>query len=176
MKTRLFLILGALVGCAGSVVACGEEAPPPSTVAIELDEYTVSATSYKATAGHVTFTVRNVGVLEHELMVLRTDVAVDGFPISDGEADLERVGHVAGWMMPDMHGDDADADAMGGEMGEMHEGAEGMEAEGMAHEGHLIEPNGTGQGVFNLEPGSYVLLCNLPTHYRLGMFAEIEIS
>ncbi len=172
MKTRLFLILGTLVGCAGSVVACGEEAPPPSTVAIELDEYTVSATSYKAAAGHVTFNVRNVGSLEHELMVLRTDMPADRLLYADGAVVLERAGRLAGQVTPDVHG---------GETGDMpgDESMRGEETGGMEdmeHGGHFIGPDGTGQGVFDLEPGSYVLICNIPTHYRLGMYAELEVS
>ena len=169
--TRLFALLGALA-CAWSVVACGEEAPPPSTVAIELGEYTVSATSYKAAAGHVTLTVRNVGAIDHELMVLRTDLPADELPYAEGEVLLEGAGSLVGHVSPDLHG----GEAMHGEA--MHEEEpSGAEINGeMEHEEHIIRPDGAGEGVFDLEPGSYVLLCNIPTHYRLGMYAELEVS
>lgn len=34
----------------------------------------------------------------------------------------------------------------------------------------------TESGTFDLEPGPYVLICNIPTHYELGMFAPFSVE
>src|SRR4051812_39768098 len=52
-------------------------APPvakaaPSNVGVALREFTVSPTSRQASAGKVTFKVRNAGLVKHEFVVVRT--------------------------------------------------------------------------------------------------------
>jgi uncharacterized cupredoxin-like copper-binding protein len=39
-----------------------------------------------------------------------------------------------------------------------------------------IEPGTTKKLTVELEPGKYVLICNLPTHYGLGMHAAFTVS
>lgn len=49
-------------------------------VEVLLSEFRLSASSPVATAGRVTFQVQNRGKHDHEFVVFRTDLAVDGLP------------------------------------------------------------------------------------------------
>jgi uncharacterized cupredoxin-like copper-binding protein len=39
-----------------------------------------------------------------------------------------------------------------------------------------IDPGVTEAATFNLSPGHYVFMCNLPLHYKQGMFASFEVK
>ena len=39
-----------------------------------------------------------------------------------------------------------------------------------------IEPGTTGKVTLTLEPGKYLLLCNVPGHYQLGMKAVLQVK
>lgn len=51
-----------------------------STVQAELGEYYIKLDRNSVPAGKVTFTVVNTGKMEHELIILKTDLAVDKLP------------------------------------------------------------------------------------------------
>lgn len=55
-------------------------APANGTVNVALDEYTVKPSPTSATAGKVTFKVENVGTINHEMVVFKTDLAEDKLP------------------------------------------------------------------------------------------------
>ena len=42
--------------------------------------------------------------------------------------------------------------------------------------GNGIEPGATGWVTLHLKPGRYELVCNLPGHYRAGMYAELDVK
>ncbi len=52
------------------------------------------------------------------------------------------------------------------------EGAEGAEFVG---EIETFDAGGTEAGTFDLTPGKYVFLCNVPGHYQSGMFAAFTV-
>ena len=55
---------------------------------------------------------------------------------------------------------------------------EGLEANGVDSPGE-IEDVGAGQtksGTFKLTPGRYVMICNLPGHYRQGMYGTLTVK
>lgn len=66
--------------------ACGS-----GGVAVTLDEYSVRVEP-ETKAGLVEFKVRNVGQIEHELDVLRTDLDPDGLPVKDAEVRVRSAG------------------------------------------------------------------------------------
>ena len=39
-----------------------------------------------------------------------------------------------------------------------------------------VEAGTTGAATFNLAPGRYILICNIPAHYLSGMFAELTVT
>ena len=65
-------LLATTVGL-GSAGATPARTQAPSKVAVVLSEWKVVPSVAKVRAGKVTFSVRNAGAIEHELVVLRTD-------------------------------------------------------------------------------------------------------
>lgn len=107
---------------------------------MELDEYTLELGSTSAEAGRVTFDARNVGTIEHELVVLRTSLAADKLPVKDGEVQTS---------------------------------ARRLTVAGKTAR---IKAAGTAPLRVTLEPGSYVLICNVPAHYQSGMRTRFRVS
>jgi uncharacterized cupredoxin-like copper-binding protein len=67
------LAAAAIAGCGGSSDAKPATERGGDPVAATLNEWKVSTSSPKATAGKVTFDARNTGATPHELVVIRTD-------------------------------------------------------------------------------------------------------
>lgn len=94
----------ALVGCGGGDEGEQTAAQPPTTqappttarttVAVTLQEFSVTPAQASAPAGQVTFQAKNTGPEdEHELVVLRTDLDPGGLPTKpDGSVDEEGAG------------------------------------------------------------------------------------
>jgi uncharacterized cupredoxin-like copper-binding protein len=51
-----------------------------ATVRVELGEYDIKVDKAEVAAGKVRFVAKNVGQMEHELIVLRTDLPADRLP------------------------------------------------------------------------------------------------
>jgi uncharacterized cupredoxin-like copper-binding protein len=104
-----------------------------------------------AAAGDVTFVVKNAGTIEHEMVVLKTDTAFDKIPIADsGDPPVP-----------------------------VTSGADKIdEADNVAETGDPnLQPGDTRTFVAaGLEPGHYVLLCNIAKHYGLGMRAAFTVT
>ena len=82
----LFAVVG---GCAsGSISPSGAPAAsgsPPSTVDVKLQEWAVLPASNTVRSGSVTFNVANVGPeWNHELVVVKTDLAFEDLPTKAG--------------------------------------------------------------------------------------------
>lgn len=79
MFNRIRLIklvaLIAVVALAGLAVSACASAPSPTTVQATLKEWSVKLNTSTVRAGKITFDVANQGALEHELVILKTDVA-----------------------------------------------------------------------------------------------------
>lgn len=106
-KYWLLLIVGLLSAVlAIGAVACGEdededggeeptateevegETPEAGAVDVNLTEWIVSPEPESVAAGSVTFTALNIGGEDHELVIIRTDLAPDALPTeADGSAD-----------------------------------------------------------------------------------------
>jgi uncharacterized cupredoxin-like copper-binding protein len=131
------------------LVACGPGGggtPTPSeqTIEVELGEWFVRATPAGVSPGSVRFNTHNAGQVEHELVVLKTDLQPDALP--KRAEDQTRV----------------DEDASGELIGEI--------------EPDELGPGQSASAAFSLQPGAYVLLCNLPAHYDLGMFIGFTVE
>jgi uncharacterized cupredoxin-like copper-binding protein len=55
---------------------------------------------------------------------------------------------------------------------------EGLEANGVDSPGEIedVGPSETKSGTFKLTPGKYVMICNLPSHYRQGMYGTLTVK
>ena len=158
------LLVGVLAALALVAAACGDdeeetevaptavESPEAeggaaaSTVNVSLIEWSVVPDTTSVAAGPVTFNATNDGVENHELVVIRSDLAPDALPVVEGKVDEEQVEVI----------------------GEIEEFASGT----------------TESATFDLEPGSYALICNIveeeegehESHYQRGMRTAFEVT
>ncbi len=137
--TRRGLLSAAVVM---SLAACQRAGQPGvTTVTVELGEYFIKADKTEVPAGKVRFVAKNVGQMEHELIVLRTDLPADRLPYNEAEqtAEEEQAGEVLGEIEPED-----------------------------------LPPGKTAEMTLDLTAGHYVLLCNIPTHYKQGMYRDFR--
>ena len=112
---------------------------------------TIVPSTTNAPAGDVTFTVKNTGTIEHEMIVVKTDSPFDQIPIN-ATGDPPAV--VASG------GDKIDETNNVGETGDPN-----------------LKPGDTRTfTIKGLAPGNYALVCNLAQHYGLGMRAPLTVK
>ena len=85
----------SLVGLVLLVAACGGGATK-SGLAVELGEWFVDPAISQVPNGQVTFTAINNGAVEHEFIVLKTDLAPDALVLSGDQVDEDASGTVIG--------------------------------------------------------------------------------
>jgi uncharacterized cupredoxin-like copper-binding protein len=102
-----------------------------------MREYAMGLTSTEVRAGTVTLIARNAGSTIHDLVLLKTDVAVDKLPV-DGQTQKAK--------------EDGRIDAV-----------------------TQISPGKSSNLRIELPAGAYVVLCNVPTHYQLGMRSALTV-
>ena len=107
----------------------------------------VAASPSSIPAGEVSFRVWNAGMMVHELVVL---------PRPAGGAGTGVVG----------------SDGRVNEAGSLGEAARTC-GEGA---GEGIAPGAASWVTLQLDPGRYELICNLPGHYAMGMFTELDLT
>jgi uncharacterized cupredoxin-like copper-binding protein len=162
-------ILALLLLLALGVAACGDEggtggpattgATTPTTqgtaVNVQLGEdsptkYFVKVDRASVPAGTTTFVIDNVGAMHHEFAIFKTDLPAGQLPMTDeNKVDEEKAGLLAEavYTKP-LRGD----------------------------EDHRIRD---GRGVnftIDLQPGKYVLLCNLEGHYKAGQYIAFTVT
>lgn len=115
------------------------------------NEFTLSVSPGSTAAGDVTFAVMNAGAIEHELVVLQTDLAFDKLPIVDA-------------------GDPPAAVATGANK------VDEANNVGETGEPNLKPGEARSFTIKGLASGAYVLVCNLPGHYGGGMRAAFTVS
>jgi uncharacterized cupredoxin-like copper-binding protein len=117
----------------------------------EAGSMSLTASPAAVPAGDVAFVVKNTGTIEHEAIVLKTNVPFDKLPVTDGGDPPVRVTTGANKVSEDTNI---------GETGDPN-----------------LQPGDT--RVFtikNMTPGSYVIVCNLAGHYGKGMRAAFTVS
>jgi uncharacterized cupredoxin-like copper-binding protein len=77
-------------------VASAEAASSATTVKVSLKEFKVVPSTKTVKAGNVTFSVKNVGKVDHQLVVVKTTLAPGKLPVKQGQASEKgKVGAVA---------------------------------------------------------------------------------
>ena len=136
---RRIAVLGALAVLAAALIAVllasTSNAASKSTT-VTLSEFKVAASPKSVSHGKVTFTVKNKGDMEHEVVVIKTSKAASKLPVSGKEASEK------------------------GAVGEVEDIAGGKSK----------------QLTLNLKKGHYVLVCNLPGHYKAGMRTDFTVK
>jgi len=174
----LIAILGGVAGCASTASSSGTGAasledgvkipgsgttptgttPPSTTVHVTLGDtkglagpMTLAVSPATAPAGNVTFVVNNTGTIDHEAVVLKTNVAFDKLPITFGGDPPAPVTTGANKV-----GEDANI----GETGDPN-----------------LKPGDTRTfTIKNMTAGNYDIVCNLAQHYGKGMRAPFTIG
>jgi len=136
MRALLAMITASLL----LLAACGgQTASAGGPISVTLTDKGVALGQNSVNAGAVTFKVKNTGTIEHELVVIKTDVAADK-------------------IKPDVD-----------EPGKMSE-------EGSLGESGDLAVGESKDFTLNLTPGKYVLMCNQPGHYMVGMHVAFEVK
>ena len=81
-----FVIGAALIGAAVAVPAVAPAASGGGASKVALREWAVTPVPATASAGKITFTVRNSGKTKHEFVVIRTNLAPAKLPVKNGRA------------------------------------------------------------------------------------------
>lgn len=154
-------LIGTVALTAGAAAACGGEEEEGggaggggTTVTVTLGEWIVEPDPDSAPAGEITFRADNEGTMEHELVIIKTDLAPDALPTNED--------------------------------GTVNEDAEGLE---VIDEIEEFEAGGSESLTVTLEPGKYVLICNIgpssgeeaghmehDAHYKEGMHAAFTVQ
>jgi uncharacterized cupredoxin-like copper-binding protein len=107
-----------------------------ATTKVTEKEFKVTPVPAKVKAGKVTFSVKNVGHLEHEFIVVKTSKPASKLPVKGATA------------------------VVTGKVG------------ALTH----VKPGSTKTLTLALKAGHYVLLCNLPGHYKAGQYANFTVG
>ena len=90
MRTTAFLTAGLVaVALAAHVAFAGT-----SSVGVTLKEYKVISAATSVKAGKVTFKVKNVGVLDHEFLVVKTNLPAGKLPVKNNRAVVKALGKI----------------------------------------------------------------------------------
>jgi uncharacterized cupredoxin-like copper-binding protein len=147
LTVAFMMLLG--IGCGGS--SKDESSKPATTsaqqdgastvenVTITMGEYFFKPKDVAVPAGKVAITAPNNGKIEHELVLLKTDVDPANLKTEkDGEVDEEA--YSGPGEIPD------------------------------------VEAGETGKTTLNLKPGTYAMICNVPGHYKAGMYGRVTVK
>ena len=107
-----------------------------ATTKVTEKEWGVTPAPAKVKAGKVTFSVKNVGHLNHELLVIKTSKAANKLPTKGAVA------------------------VVTGQVGKIAQ----------------FKPGVTKTLTLTLKAGHYVLICNLPAHYKAGQYANFTVG
>ena len=93
-------------------------------------------------AGQANFAITNIGTIQHELLVFKSDLAPSAFPVDKN--------------------------------GNIIEDGPGIS---LVSDGDNIDPGQTQTRTVDLtQPGTYVFLCNIPGHFKAGMFSVVTVT
>src|SRR5579871_3743394 len=176
-RTRPLALFGALVASVMGIAACAPPAAAPGAgdggvaVAAQAPQTVIvhgaapvdvvltdsgpsgpmSIVTFESSvpAGEVTFRVKNLGTMEHEMIVLKTDTPFDQLPVADAGDPPAPVATGA---------NKVDEANNVGETGDPN-----------------LKPGETRTFTVKLAPGKYVLVCNLAGHYQMGMRAPFQV-
>jgi uncharacterized cupredoxin-like copper-binding protein len=114
---------------------------PAAGTAIYVSEWSVGLPT-SMLAGQANFSITNIGTIQHELLVFRSDLPASALPV-DGK-------------------------------GNIIEDGPGIT---LVSRGDRIGPGKTQARVVDLtQPGTYLFVCNLPGHFKAGMFRVVTVT
>jgi uncharacterized cupredoxin-like copper-binding protein len=156
MRTRHWLLASGLTMVAGLLVAgCGGSSSSDTTSTAASSSgggssLTVRMTDFKFTPSDPTVNAGNV------------QITAPNSGKVEHELVLFKTNKPAG-SLP-VHGNEVDE--------------EGIEASGVESPGEIEEvgPGETKSNSFKLQPGKYVMICNIPGHYKAGMYGTITVK
>ena len=152
--TVAFSTMVLLAACGGSG---GDTGGGGEVVNVVLKEWSLIPDRVTVPAGDVTFNVTNNGFVEHELVVLRTDLPADGLVVQSQAVTLGQ-------------GSEADEAASGTVVGRIP-----LEDPTTVFQ-EVLFPRDSASDTFNLTPGHYALICNRPTHYELLQYKDFTVE
>jgi uncharacterized cupredoxin-like copper-binding protein len=95
MRTLKILAMIALATTILAGCSSGAATPKSATVNATLTDMKISLDKTSVPAGEITFVVKNAGAIEHELVVIKTDVAQDKLaPDADEAGKMDEDGNV----------------------------------------------------------------------------------
>jgi uncharacterized cupredoxin-like copper-binding protein len=124
---------------APTLTAQSEEPAPQKRITISMGEFFFKPKDATASAGRVTLTAPNTGRVEHELVLLRTNVDPAKLK-TNGAGEVNEDAYSGPGEIPD------------------------------------IKAGQTKQATLLFEPGTYVMICNLPGHYKAGMYGRLTVK
>jgi predicted lipoprotein with Yx(FWY)xxD motif/uncharacterized cupredoxin-like copper-binding protein len=119
--------------------------PAPSgasaaAVSVKLSEFKVGLASSTLNPGQVTLSIRNAGTIPHELLVFRSDLDPNQYPLENGN---------------------------------INEAGPGLTK---VSDGDNLDPGSSQLRTVDLRtPGKYLFVCNLPGHFKAGMYAVVSV-
>lgn len=115
--------------------------PAVSPVTVTLSEMRVQPSSTTIAAGMVTLKITNTGMVQHELLVFRSDLAPADYPMKDGDINEDGPGITK------------------------------------VSDGDNLNPGTSQTRVVDFTtPGTYMLMCNLPGHFKMGMYSVVTVK
>jgi uncharacterized cupredoxin-like copper-binding protein len=85
-RSSTILIGTMLIAIAVAIPVSGLAASAGGTSKVKLREWAIAPVPAKATAGKITFVVKNSGKTRHEFVVIRTNLPADKLPTKNGRA------------------------------------------------------------------------------------------
>jgi uncharacterized cupredoxin-like copper-binding protein len=85
-RSSAFLIGAGLFGAVVAIPVVAPAASGGGTSKVALREWAIAPVPSAATAGKITFIIKNNGKAKHEFVVIRTDVAPGKLPVKKGRA------------------------------------------------------------------------------------------
>jgi uncharacterized cupredoxin-like copper-binding protein len=114
---------------------------PAAGTAIYVSEWSVGLPTAML-AGQANFSITNIGTIQHELLVFRSDLPLASYPVDS--------------------------------KGNIIEDGPGIT---LVSRGDKIDPGATQSRVVDLtQPGTYLFVCNLPGHFKSGMFRVVTVT
>ena len=114
---------------------------PPAGTAIYVSEWSVGLPT-SMLAGQRNFAITNIGTIQHELLVFKSDLSPSAYPVDS--------------------------------KGNVIEDGPGIT---LVSRGDKIDPGNTQARTVDLtQPGTYLFVCNIPGHFKTGMFRVVTVT
>jgi uncharacterized cupredoxin-like copper-binding protein len=121
--------------------SAGPVGNPPAGIAIYTSEWSVGLPT-SMLAGQANFSITNIGTIQHEVLVFKSDLRPSAFPVDS--------------------------------KGNIIEDGPGIT---LVSDGENIDPGKTQTRTVDLtQPGTYQFICNIPGHFKAGMFRVVTVT